>query len=139
VLLGGCSTSNYYNGKSIAYRDNSPKNKGVRYLLGLGVEQNNQKAFYYFNQAAHDGDPLAQNELAFMYGVGKGTRRDYAKALTWYQKAADRGLASAQYNLGILYLHGLGTAPNQAMAKRWFEKSAALGFMPARIALEHVH
>src|SRR3990167_3894460 len=112
VLFTGCSTGRYAGDMQGGYQGTS--NMGVRYLLGRGVPQDNEKAFYYFKQAANDGDPLAQNELAYLYAAGKGTSRDYAQALIWYQKAADHDLASAQYNLGLMYLYGLGTPSNHA-------------------------
>lgn len=132
VLLGGCSTGGYL-GDGFG---SSPSKLGVRYLLGRGVPQNDQKAFYYFNQAAEAGDPLAQNEVAYLYAAGKGTPRNYPKALFWYEKAANHGLASAAYNLGLMYLHGLGTPANKAKATEWFKVSAAKGFEPAREALK---
>ncbi|VVC76853.1 Localization factor PodJL [Aquicella siphonis] len=135
VLFAGCSTSRFYGSNSTAYSDSSAKSMGVRYLLGRGVEQSNEKAFYYFNQAAKDGDPFAQNEIAYMYAAGKGTARDYSKAFDWYKKAAAQGLASAQYNVGLFYLHGLGTPADKSQARMWFQKSAAHGFEPARVAL----
>ena len=79
MLFAGCSTSNYYGNNSSAYSDSSPKSMGVRYLLGRGVEQNNEKAFYYFSKAADQNDPFAQNEVAYMYAAGKGTARNNAK------------------------------------------------------------
>jgi TPR repeat protein len=135
MLLAGCSTNNYLAANSPAYRDNSPRNMGVRYLLGRGIEQDNQKAFYYFNKAALQNDVLAQNELAYLYAAGKGTPRNNALAFKWYKQAAEHGLASAQYNLAIMYLRGVGTEPNKALAMEWFKKSAAHGFEPARAAL----
>lgn len=135
-LLAGCSTDKFYgDNASSLYTDNSPKSTGVRYLLGRGVPQNNEKAFYYFSQAANQDDAFAQNELAYMYAAGKGTQRNNSKALIWYKKAAQHGLASAQYNVGLMYLHGMGTAPNKALAMEWFQKAAAHGFEPARVAL----
>jgi uncharacterized protein len=109
---------------------------GVRYLLGRGVPQNNAKAFGYFNEAAAQGDPFAENELAYMYAAGKGTPRNNNLAFLYYQRAANHGLASAQYNLGMMYEHGLGTAENKVLAKQWIEKSAASGFEPAKLALQ---
>ena len=135
VLFAGCSTSNYVDAKSSPYSDSSPKSMGVRYLLGRGVEQSNEKAFYYFSKAADQDDPFAQNEVAYMYAAGKGTTRNYAKAFSYYRKAADHGLASAQYSLGLMYLRGIGTAPDKTAAMQWFKKSAAHGFEPARMAL----
>ncbi len=134
VLFAGCSTGGYLGNNS--YSDNSPKSMGVRYLLGQGVEQSDQKAFGYFSQAANNGDAFAQNEIAYMYAAGKGTPRDYTKSIYWYTKAAEQGLASAQYNLGLMYLRGLGTTPNKEIAMQWFQKSAAHGFEPARLAIQ---
>lgn len=131
VLISGCATTKYDNVEGTSTQ------KGVRYLLGRGVAQNNTKAFYYFKKAAHEENNLyAQNELAYLYAAGKGIRKDYTKALYYYEKAAIRGLASAQYNLGMMYFHGLGTAENKQLARKWFEKAAALGFEPARVVLE---
>jgi TPR repeat protein len=134
VLFAGCSTSGDYN-------DNTqtstvpPTRMGMRYLLGRGVPQDDQKAFAYFSQASAQDDAFAQNELAYMYAAGKGTKQDYGRALFWYQKAADHDLASAQYSLGVLYLRGLGTSPNKEMARKWFKRSADHGFEPAVKAL----
>lgn len=132
MLFAGCTTTQYD-----AVQGGTNTQKGVRYLLGRGVSQSDQKAFYHFNKGANeDNNIYAQNELAYLYAAGKGTHKDYTKALYYYQKAATRGLASAQYNLGMMYANGLGTSPNQVMARKWLEKSAALGFEPARVALE---
>jgi len=138
VLFAGCSTPGYYGNNSLVYSDNSPKSTGVRYLLGRGVPQDNEKAFYYFKKAANQNDPFAQNELAYMYAAGKGTPKDDAKALKWYRAAAKSGLASAQYNLGLFYLHGIGTLPNKKIAVDWLEKSAGNGFGPARLKLDQL-
>lgn len=130
VLFSACSTE-MYSTKLPSDGNYIATNKGVRYLLGRGVPQNNEKAFAYFREGASEGDPLAQNELAFLYAAGKGTTQDYRQAFIWYQKAAQQGLASAQYNLGLLYLYGLGTTRNQALAIHWFQKASGHGFMPA--------
>jgi len=136
LLLASCSAGKYGNmGFNGFGQSDNTSDRGMRYLLGQGVEQNNEKAFYYFSKAANEGDPFAENELAYMYAAGKGTKRDYAQALRWYQRAAKHGLASAQYNLGLMYLMGLGTQPNKMLALKWFKTSATHGFEPARRAL----
>lgn len=137
VLFTGCTTGRYATGNlpGSHFSDTGATSMGVRYLMGRGVPQNNEKAFGYFNKAAKNDDPFAQNELAYMYAAGKGTTRDNEKAFYWYQKAADHGLASAQYNLGLLYQKGIGTPKNPALATKWFKESAAHGFEPARRAL----
>ena len=133
VLFAGCST--IANDNMVA---NKPTQTGVRYLMGNGVAKDNAKAFHYFSQGAKENDPMAQNELAYMYAAGKGTPQNYEKALFWYQKAADQNVASAQYNLGLLYLHGLGTPKDKPSAKQWIKKAAAQGFEPAKNTLHRV-
>lgn len=135
VLFAGCSTGRYSDGPE---KNISATDMGVRYLLGRGVPRDDAKAFYYFNQAANEGDPFAQNEVAFMYASGKGTQRDYAQAVKYYQKAADHDLASAQFNLGMMYQYGMGTQPNRELAVFWYRKAAAHGFEPAKQALARV-
>lgn len=134
-LFAGCSTGKL-GGDTFGFNNSSNKSMGIAYLLGRGVPQDNEKAFYYFSKAANAGDPFAQNEVAYMYAAGKGTDKDSRQAVYWYQKAANQGLASAQYNLGFLYLHGIGTAQNRAKAMEWFEKSAKHGFGPAQSMLQ---
>jgi len=136
MLLAACSTNNYLASNSPAYSDNNPRNVGVRYLLGRGVKQDDEKAFYYFNKAANQGDALAQNEVAYLHAAGKGTPRNSEQAFQWYKKAADQGLASAQYSLGLMYLRGVGTNQDKTLALSWFKKSAEHGFEPAQFALQ---
>ena len=135
ALLTACSTANYFSDNLISFERESATQKGVRYLFGRGVVQNDQLAFQYFLSGAKTGDPFAQNEVAFLYAAGRGAERNDQQAFFWYQKAANHGLASAQYNLGLFYERGLGTHRNAALAKLWYQKSAAHGFEPARAAL----
>ncbi len=136
MLFTACSTGRYEGfGMQGSQLPNTSTGNGVRYLLGRGAPQNDEKAFQYFKQGAEEGDPFAQNEVAYLYAAGKGTTRDQVKAFFWYQKAADQGLASAEYNLGLMYRHGLGTAPNETLAIEWIKKAAARGFEPAKEAL----
>lgn len=119
----------------IPHSNESAQSKGMRYLTGHGLPQNNEKAFYWLNVAAHQGNPFAQNQLGYLYSAGIGVKSDPVQALKWYQKAADQDLASAQYTLGLLYLRGVGTEPNSELANVWFKKAASHGFEPARQAL----
>jgi TPR repeat protein len=136
VLLTGCSTGRDTEMPGAAGL--SDTEMGKRYLLGRSVAQNDAKAFSHFKRAADDGDPFAQNEVAYLYAAGKGTPRDDEKAFSYYQQAASKGLASAQYSLGQCYLYGIGTQPNKTLAMQWFQKSAAHGFEPAKQALTHL-
>lgn len=136
LLLVGCGTGRY--SSDMQGNQELPKKMGVRYLLGRGVQQNDGKAFGYFLSDADNGDPFAQNEVAYMYATGKGTSQNYQKALEYYLLAAQQGLASAQYNLGLMYLYGLGTPPNKPAALHWIQKAAEHGFEPAKSTLKKV-
>ena len=136
MLVAGCATDGSSGGIYAFNGTKSNSDTGVQYLLGRGVPQNNEKAFYYFSRAADQGDVLAQNEVAYMYATGKGTPRDNEKALMYYQEAANSGLVSAQYNLGLMYLRGIGTTKNKQEALAWLKKSASRGFEPAKVALK---
>ena len=133
ILLSACSTGRM-NSVNDHYVQGTPEQMGTRYLLGRGVQQDDSKAFYYFNQA--DNEPAAQNELGYLYATGKGTEQNYKKAFYYYKKAAEHGIASAQYSVGLFYLRGLGTEQNQTLALEWFKKSADQGFEPAQHALK---
>lgn len=136
IFVTACSSGFNANNLQTADRAGGTNTqKGISYLMGRGVQQNDEKAFYYFSQAANANDVTAQNEVAYMYAAGKGTPQDYKAAFDWYQKAAEKGLASAQYNLGMLYQYGLGTDKNMKLANEWYQKSAASGFEPAKLAL----
>lgn len=138
ALFAGCSTGRYAADDIKPAKGETVADVGRRYLLGRGVPQNDVKAFYYFNQAANNDDPFAENEVAYLYAAGKGTPRNYEKAFVYYEKAANHGLASAQYNLGLLYLYGLGTQSNRALAIQWFQKAADHGFLPAQQQLKRL-
>lgn len=135
LFLSACATNNEMASGSGSTTTLNDEQQGVRYLLGRGVKQNDDKAFYYFKRAAQDENPFAQNELAYLYFSGRGTTQSYVDAFYWYQKAAEHGLSSAQYNLAVLYDRGVGTDQDKALARQWYQKAAANGFTPAKIAL----
>ncbi|MEQ1770023.1 MAG: peptidoglycan-binding protein, partial [Devosia sp.] len=78
-------------------------------------------------QAAGNGDPRAQFEIAAIYTEGRSVRQDYAAAATWYERAANQGFAPAQYRLGSLYEGGEGVDKDLNLARLWYERAAASG------------
>ena len=69
------------------------------YYEGDGVEQNYEKAVYWYTKAAKLGDADAQNNLGNCYQNGEGVEQDYEKAVHWYRKAAKQGNQEAQKRL----------------------------------------
>lgn len=78
-------------------------------------------------QAAADGDPKAEFEVASRFAEGRGVETDLSQAITWFERAAEAGLAPAQYRLGSLYEKGQGTTRDLAKAAAWYEKAVAQG------------
>lgn len=100
---------------------------GDAFYFGKETRQDMEQAFFWYDKAARQGNPMAQRALGAMYKLGKGTSRQPEKAAYWYQKAADQGYAMAQTNLGILYETGEGVAQNFDTARMWYEKAAEQG------------
>lgn len=95
------------------------------YVGGLGVPQDDAKAFAWYSKAAKQGYPNAQYSLGYMYLEGRGAPRDYGKALDWLQKAARQGQAGAQGRLATMYERGTGVAKDYVQAYAWYNVSAA--------------
>lgn len=70
-------------------------NLAVMYHKGDGVEQNADKAFYWYEQAAKANLAIAQYNLGMMYFEGRVVEKDEVKAKELWQKAASQGLEAA--------------------------------------------
>lgn len=94
-------------------------------------EEEKEEAFRWFEKAAVQGHPIAQNNLATCYYYGKGTKQDLSNAAMWYAKAAYNENAIAQYNLANMYHYGNGVNQNEAMAELWYRRAAENGIKEA--------
>jgi TPR repeat protein len=82
-------------------------------------------------QAAMNGDPAAQYEVAQRYAAGRGVARDLAEALRWYIRSASRGLAPAQFRVAGMYERGLGDETDTEKARSWYLRAAQQGHVKA--------
>ncbi|WP_162917374.1 tetratricopeptide repeat protein [Dongia deserti] len=64
---------------------------GALYDHGLGVDEDDGIAVYWYQQAADQNLPLAMRNLAAKYASGQGVPYDEAMANSWYEKAAKMG------------------------------------------------
>lgn len=64
---------------------------GAMYLLGNGMEKNDEKAAEWLLKAAKQGYLEAQVIIAAMYDSGLGVKNDVKQATGWYEKAAAQG------------------------------------------------
>lgn len=58
------------------------------YAAGLGVAENDSKAFGWYLKAAEAGNRLSMSEVARAYAYGIGTEADPERASYWRERAA---------------------------------------------------
>ena len=98
---------------------------GVFYNTGLGgVEQNYEKAVYYFSKAAERHDVHALFNLAQSYYLGRGVERNVVKAAELFAQSARLGHSGGQSSLGKLYMEGDGVAKDYQKAVYWLSLAA---------------
>ena len=76
--------------------------KGFVYDYGLGVEQNDGKAFKYFELSADQGNSYGQYNVGNCYHVGIGVKNNNDKAFKYWKLSADQGDSRAKINLDYL-------------------------------------
>jgi TPR repeat protein len=79
---------------------------GHAHLQGLGVPQDDARAFTLFSQAAAAANPVAQMELGYLYFTGRGVAQDKYQGLQWTVKAAEQGNGTALGNIAEAYIKG---------------------------------
>jgi DNA-binding NtrC family response regulator/TPR repeat protein len=79
-----------------------------RYFYGNSVEQDYEKARYYYEFAALKGVLKAQYKLGHLFLEGLGVKRDEKRGLEWLLKAADNGCQYSKIRIcRILHYEGL--------------------------------
>ena len=106
------------------------------YFLGQGgLEQSYEKAFYWTNKAAEQGNTLAQATIGNSYFTGRGVIQSDEKAFYWAKKSAEGNDETGQFLLAILYFAGKGVAKSNEKGIYWAKKSAEQGFPDAQYLL----
>lgn len=108
----------------------------------FGIQADATKAISWYSQAAEQGHPIAQNNLATLYLKDKNVEQ----AIKWYHKAAELGFPFAQEILGDIYSLGLGMDEGEAAiikdelaAVKWYNKAALQGFPNAKRRLDDIY
>lgn len=105
---------------------------GIRYLHGIDVLMDLEKAFIHFNRSAAMGFVRAQISLAFMY-----LDENKPKAYIYFKAVADEEYhARAQLMVGMMYEYGEGKKENIEKAIKYYKLSATNGNDDARNKLE---
>jgi hypothetical protein len=99
---------------------------GAAYEQGWFERASFHEALKWFERAAAQGDPDAQNGLGQMYQDGEGVKQDYAEAAKWFRLAAEHtpdfgGAGQGRNNLGLLYLNGDGVPKDLVQVYMWFK------------------
>ena len=105
------------------------------YLVGKGIEQNEQEAIKWFQKAADQDCIQAIEALGLIHKRNPGTEGNLAKALAYFQLAAQRDSLVAQFNLASMLMHGEGTERNPTLAVHWYRQSANRGYGEAQQCL----
>ncbi|WP_180900641.1 SEL1-like repeat protein [Martelella soudanensis] len=113
---------------------------GLRYLDGLGFDQDFAKAAFWFDLAAERGSAPGAFQLGSLYEKGTGLGEDAGKAVALYREAADKGNVSAMHNLAVMLANGAGDArPDFTEAAKWFQKAADHGVADSQFNLAILH
>jgi hypothetical protein len=84
---------------------------------------------------AAGNDPIAEHELARMYGNGYGVERSLKEERKWLERAARHGNVQAQYEYGVALRDGHGTVQDYEGARKWIQLAAESGNGQAQLAL----
>jgi hypothetical protein len=84
-------------------------------------------ALLWFNKSAQQNNPVALNNLGFLFSEGFGVKSDSPKAVSYYKRAAELGNLDALNNLALMYAQGEGVTQSYRDAYVWFEKAADKG------------
>ena len=106
----------------------------------IKVENNFNKAFEYFQQAAKHNSSALVN-LAHFYENGIGVLKDNDKALEYYQLAAEHGNITAQVRLASLYIHNNTISTineNMKESFKWWKKAADQGDCYAQVNVAYM-
>ena len=111
------------------------------YYAGEGCrgEPQYDKALYWYERAAEQGQRTAQSNVATMYQKGTGCTVNMEKALYWYEKAGEQGDDDAQLWAGMLYELGQSCTKDTKKARYWYEKAAAQGNERAKKLLSNMN
>ena len=103
---------------------------GFAYRTGnLHLCPSDEKSFYYYMEAAKQGDAFSQRKIAEFYMEGEGVRKNQKEAEKWYRKAfisymteAMEGDIYSQERIAELYMEGKGVEKDEQEAAKWYKK-----------------
>lgn len=101
-----------------------------------GVEQDHQKALFYFHKAAESGNTNAMAYLGKIYLDGStAVEQNTDKAYEYFKRAADQENPVGQSGLGLMFLQGKGVPKDYRKAFEYFEAAAKKNWVDGHLQL----
>lgn len=94
---------------------------------GEGVNQNYNKAKFWFEEAVKNEYPMAFYNLAVLYSNGTGTLKDDKTAFQLFLKSAILSVSHGQFETAYMLEEGIGCEQNYSESAFWYEESAKRG------------
>lgn len=108
------------------------------YYKGLGVTQDQNKAYELYKVAGSRGNIIAQHNLGVIYGSDEVAKRDYAQSEQWFTRAGEAGYLESQLALGHFYYQNQVVPRDPVKATHWFELAAKQGSRDADAMLAQI-
>ena len=109
---------------------------GLLHANILFLRGRHKEAFDAFVKVARDyHDPVAANDLGYMYYRGIGVERDYEKAKAYFLTGGYGDGGVGFYNLALIYLRGHGVESDFEKAIEYMKRSAEMGCADAQLYL----
>lgn len=105
------------------------------YYYGYVAPTNFRESFYWYQQAATQGDKTAQYQLGSFYEQGRGTHKNHTEALHWYSLAAEQHYTPAYLKIAESFRYGKGLPKNPDRALTWYRRAAEAGDLSAQYKL----
>ena len=87
-----------------------------------------EDSFNWVKKAAELGDPIAQNNLGFMYDFALGTVENKKLAYNWYIKAAEQNQVNALTTIAYYYLIGEVVEQSYVKAFEFYNRAINISF-----------
>lgn len=104
---------------------------GQMFQYGLGVDQNNDSAIIFYQNAAQQQHLGAEYNLGLLYLQNPKTAADYQVALNWLTDSAFKGNRKAQYVLSAVLGQGRTDQDGKVLIKPNPEQSRSLLYLAA--------
>ncbi|HAS43570.1 MAG TPA: hypothetical protein DCS93_24030 [Microscillaceae bacterium] len=111
---------------------------GICYKYGIGVDEDDTKAFEAFTKGAAAGSTSATYYLAMSYLQGEGVTKNEATAFEHFKQIAEQD-TKAKYQLSRLYMNGKGTSQNLELGIQYLHQAAEEMYPQAQFELANAY